>query len=191
MQEQIATKSPQSRLINETAGMVLWQWYIGCRRMTGVRQEGRDWAGDYNPPDKNMKPSWTFALALTVTAAGTSVPSRPVSNESGIQTIEGTISVVWADGVQAARIDRTDRSCLGVSLPTEELNKLKKSGPRPVSIRGVLMAVPMDIEVATVRVNGRLVGFKQCDNQYIFVKAPSDIQAMTQKSKPIVPNKAN
>lgn len=97
------------------------------------------------------------------------------STSHAIQIFEGIASVVYADGVEMVRLDQFRDSCLGVSLPKAGLVALKKSGPKRVSIKGLLMQVPSETEIATIHVNDRLVGFRQCDNKYVFVRSIRDI----------------
>lgn len=99
--------------------------------------------------------------------------SNPKDGLSGfgrsVAVFEGTLRLVFADGVEMGRLDFKDGKCIGVSLPASDQNALRESGPRKVRIEGILFAAPTDVEVAEIRVNERTIGFRQCENQYIFV----------------------
>lgn len=106
----------------------------------------------------------------TVAASGPNVARNPAS-----QVYHGTLSLAFADGVEAGRLDQADGECVGVSLPKRVVSRLRASGPKIASVTGLLFEVPNDIEVATIRVNGRQVGFRQCNNKYVFVRRNGDI----------------
>jgi len=117
-----------------------------------------------------------LSLALLIGAwATTSVGEGRVGSNRPIRIYHGTLSLVFADGVEAGRLDQADGKCVGVSLPKGVVGRLRKLGPKTVSIRGSLFEVPNDIELSSIHVNGRQVGFRQCNNAYIFVFRNSDV----------------
>lgn len=116
-------------------------------------------------------------LIIVIIVVGCSTNSAPHEGQKASlsQIYRGTLRLVFADGVEAGRLERPDGTCLGVSLPERELVRLRTSGPRTVSLTGLVSEVPRDIEIATIRINGRVVGFRQCNNKYIFVRKSGDI----------------
>jgi hypothetical protein len=114
-------------------------------------------------------------FVLLLPGCSTAAGSGPVSSKLAVQVYRGTLSLTLADGVEAGRLKLSDGECLGVSLPKQAADKLRVSGPQIVSIKGSLFQVPDDIEVATIHVNGRLVGFRQCKNKYVFIRRSDDI----------------
>ena len=118
-----------------------------------------------------------FAFIAMVNLAGCS-PSAALHEKqkaSSPQVYRGMLRVVFSDGVEAGRLDQPDGTCLGVSLPKHELARLRRSGLRQVSLRGLMSEVPDNVEIATIRINGRVVGFRQCKNKYVYVRDSRDI----------------
>jgi len=115
-------------------------------------------------------------LALLMTGCATmDGKGAETASTPPVRSFRGTLSLVFADGVESGHLDQAGGPCLGVSLPAKDMTKLRASGPRAVEVQGSLFQVPNDIEVATIRVNGRQVGFKQCNNTYVFVRKSRDI----------------
>lgn len=115
-----------------------------------------------------------FGLAMACTTAP--LLASAFGMEGSSQIFSGTLRIVFADGVETGRLDQPDGRCLGVSLPRRAVAQLRASGPRSASIKGQLFHAPEDIEIATIRVNGRLVGFRQCGNDYVFVSKGTDVK---------------
>lgn len=116
-------------------------------------------------------------LAMLVAGCAT-IEDKGVESASAapVRNFRGTLSLVFADGVEAGRLGQVGGQCLGVSLPIEDMANLRASGPQVVEIRGYLFEIPNDVEVAAIRVNGRQLGFRQCNNTIIFVRRSRDIE---------------
>jgi len=125
-----------------------------------------------------MKRRILCAFFAASVAACASNPDSSITDSGGhpLHQFEGTATVVYADGVEAVRLEQLHGGCIGVSLPSSGMAELKRSGPREMTIHGLLMQVPGDMETATVRVNGRIVGYRQCGNTYVFVRSEKDIE---------------
>lgn len=121
----------------------------------------------------NLRLLWFLPFATGCSAVAASGPVTVP--QPTVHVYQGTLRLVFADGVEAGRLDQADGQCLGMSLPKKDVNRLRASGPRIATVRGLLFEAPNDIEVATIRVNGRQVGFRQCNNKYVFVRRSGDI----------------
>jgi hypothetical protein len=69
------------------------------------------------------------------------------------------------------RLTLADGSCISVSLPPRDIERLRQLGPRAMSIRGSVFPDPgFDAEITWIEVEGRAIGRGQCGGDfYIFV----------------------
>lgn len=70
-----------------------------------------------------------------------------------------------------------DNECINVSLPSRDIRKLERDGPRRVEIYGVVFPSPKgEPEVAQLTTDGRRIGFWGCGDFYVFVREPGGVQ---------------
>jgi hypothetical protein len=86
-------------------------------------------------------------------------------------SISGVMEAYPADHAWMGRLTIADGACISVSLPEDELARLRRSGPRAMTVRGRVMGDPSaDQEVAYLRVNGRDVGLGMCGSFFVYVE---------------------
>jgi hypothetical protein len=84
--------------------------------------------------------------------------------------IKGELALMQVGDVTMGRLQAEDRKCLNVSLPPGMIESLQKTEPREMTLRGTILPVPTDIEVATISVNQRKIGLGPCGNFYLYVE---------------------
>jgi len=87
-------------------------------------------------------------------------------------TIRGLASARVAEHAWVAEVELSDGKCVRVSLPEEQLARLRAGGPRIMTVSGrVFGDPPRDVEVAYVEVEGRRIGLGTCGDFFVFVDA--------------------
>lgn len=90
-----------------------------------------------------------------------------------ICTVKGIASAKLAEHAWMARVEMPDGRCIGVSLPEAQLIQLRKHGPSEMSVTGRVYGDPsVDTEIASMKVEGRVVGLGLCGDFFVFVPDP-------------------
>ena len=63
-----------------------------------------------------------------------------------------------------------DGSCINVSLPENDSNRLLGQSPQRASLAGRVLPFPYGKDALTFEVNGRRVGYGKCAPYYLFVE---------------------
>lgn len=63
-----------------------------------------------------------------------------------------------------------DGRCVAVSLPENEIELLRSSGPRPMTVTGEVYGDPSGVtEVAYMEIEGRRIGLGLCGGFFVFI----------------------
>lgn len=84
-------------------------------------------------------------------------------------SVAGKFSVVEIDHVKMGKVMLADGKCINLSMSNAALKKYKKD--EEISVVGVLYETPsVDELTATLKINGRRIGWRQCNSNYLFLK---------------------
>lgn len=88
-----------------------------------------------------------------------------------ICAITGRVSAVQGEHAWTGRLDLPDGRCINVSLPPRQLDAIRKSGPRVLTVRGAVIGDPSDhTEIAFLEIDGRRVGLGVCSRFIVVVR---------------------
>lgn len=82
----------------------------------------------------------------------------------------GVLRIVDVGDTKMGKLEIGHDQCVSVSLPSDMIESAEKQGPHETTLKGTILPVPTDIEVATISVNGRKIGLGQCGSFYLFVE---------------------
>jgi hypothetical protein len=77
------------------------------------------------------------------------------------------------------KLTQNNQECVGVSLSQSTIKKLRNFLPARVEINGFLYQVPQDIEISNISIDGREIGFQQCNGKYVVVGNSSNIELIS------------
>lgn len=99
------------------------------------------------------------------------VPTRSAAECKGAETctIRGTVTVVVSDGVEMGEISAGDGKCVTLSLSSNDIRYLKRSGPVEATVSGKIYRGHHDPSSILLKIGGRKVGYPRCGEFYLFV----------------------
>lgn len=84
-------------------------------------------------------------------------------------SVTGTFSVVEIDHVKMGKVMLQNGKCINLSMSNSALVKYKPG--EEISVAGILYETPaVDELTATLKIDGRRIGWSQCNKNYIFLK---------------------
>lgn len=112
-----------------------------------------------------------LAAFSTIACAGPTLTADEVAQcKAGpFCTITGLVTVQRAEGIWMGRLELPDSRCVSVSLPEEQVVKLRGAAPQRMTVRGRVYGEPTSHDVVDLKIEGRDIGLGLCGDFLVFV----------------------